>query len=61
VDDTSRADYEAEGIGPFVAPWSGKRTSYYQVPPAVLADPERLKTWVEKAVAVKARNPNKKR
>ncbi len=61
VDDTNRADYEAEGIGPFIAPWSGRPTSYYQVPATVLADPERLRAWVEKAVAVSARRPKKKR
>jgi DNA transformation protein len=61
VDDTNRASYEAEGIGPFVAPWTGKPTSYYGVPDAVLADPARLGEWVEQAVAVAARKPKKKK
>ncbi len=61
VDDTNRAAYEAEGIGPFVAPWTGKPTSYYAGPEAVLADPVRLGVWVEQAVAVAASKPKKKR
>src|SRR5205814_5650053 len=51
VDDSNRADYEAAGIGPFIAPWSGKPTSSYAVPAAVLADDARLGAWVDKAVA----------
>ncbi len=61
VDDTNRADYEAEGIGPFVAPWSGKPMAYYGVPDAVLTDPRRLGVWVEKAVEVARRKSKKKR
>jgi len=61
VDDTNRAAYEAEGITPFIAPWTGKPTSYYAVPEAVLTDPERLSQWVEQAVAIAASKPKKKR
>jgi DNA transformation protein len=61
VDDANRADYEAEGISPFVAPWSGKPTAYYEVPDAVLEDPKRLGAWIEKAVEVAARKPKKKK
>ena len=62
VDDTNRADYEARGIGPFYAPWnSGRPTGYCAVPTAVLEDAEQLGAWIDKAVAVAARKPKKKR
>jgi DNA transformation protein len=57
VDDVNRPDYEAAGIGPFIAPWSGKPTKYYAVPAAVLADDTQLGAWVDKAVAVATRQP----
>ena len=59
VNYSNRADYEAEGIEPFVAPWSGRPTSYYEVPASVLDDPQRLSAWVGKAVAVAASKPKK--
>ncbi len=61
VDDGNRADYEVESIQPFIAPWSGKPTAYYPVPDELLNDTARLSLWVEKAVAVAARKPIKKR
>ncbi len=61
VDDSNREDYEAEGIEPFVAPWTGKPTNYCAVPASVLNDGPRLSSWVEKAVAVAGRKPKMKR
>ena len=55
VDDSNRADYEAEGMGPF-----RPLMSYYEVPADVLEDPEVLRTWVGKAVEVAGRADKKK-
>jgi DNA transformation protein len=60
VDDTNRADYEALGIGPLVPHWNPtKPLPYYEVPRAVLEDPDRLQEWANKAVAVADRLPKK--
>jgi DNA transformation protein len=60
VDDTNRADYEALGIPPFVAHWNpGKPMPYYEVPRAVIEDPDQLQAWANKAVAVAASLPKK--
>jgi DNA transformation protein len=62
VDDSNRADYEALGIGPLVPHWNPtKPLPYYEVPPAVLEDADRLQEWANKAVAVAARLPKKAR
>jgi DNA transformation protein len=62
VDDTNRADYEALGIAPLVAHWNPtKLMPYYEVPRAVIEDPDRLQDWATKAVAVTARLPKKAR
>jgi DNA transformation protein len=53
VDDATRREYEALGLEPF-RPY-GKDTKpmqYYQVPEDVLEDPDALRPWVEKALAV---------
>lgn len=54
VDDRNRADFTAAGMGPFVYEAKGKPMSmgYFQVPPEVLEDAERLVPWAEKALAV---------
>lgn len=56
VDDTNRPDYEALGLGPF-RPYGpeGEVMQYYEVPADVLEDPDELRPWVEKAVAVARR------
>ena len=56
VDDSNRADFEARGMGPF-RPYGddGEVMQYYEVPADLLEDPEALRPWVEKAVAVAAR------
>ncbi len=61
VDDSNRPDYEAVGIAPFIAPWSGKATRYYAVPATVLADSAQLRLWRDKAVAVAAGTPKPRR
>jgi DNA transformation protein len=54
VDDASRGDYIARGMGPF-QPFPDKpdyAMGYYQVPADVLEDAELLATWARKAVRV---------
>ena len=58
VDDSNRAQYEAEGMSAF-KPFSDKAMtmSYYQIPARVLEDAEELTTWVQasRRVAVGAK------
>lgn len=50
VDESNRADYERAGMGP----WEHGK-GYYELPVEVLEDVDRLRAWVEKAVAVAER------
>ena len=56
VDDTTRPDFLAAGMGPFM-PFGegGEVMQYYELPADVLEEPDRLKPWVEKAVEVARR------
>ncbi len=56
VDESNRADFEARRMGPF-QPYgdSGETMGYYQVPAELLEDPEALRPWAEKAIAVAGR------
>jgi len=56
VDDTNRPDFEARGMGPFrpMGP-DGEVMQYYALPEDLLEDPETLKLWVERALAVARR------
>ncbi len=60
VDDSNRADYEAEGMGPF-QPFDDKKVvmQYYEVPVDILENPETLRDWVAKALAVAERKADK--
>lgn len=53
VDDSNRADYEAEGMGPF-QPFADKKAvmQYYEVPIDVLENRETLRDWAAKALRV---------
>lgn len=55
VDDTNRPEFEALGMGPF-RPYGddGETMQYYQVPADLLEDPDALRPWAEKAIAVAA-------
>jgi len=52
TDEQSRSDYIAEGMGPFVP--SAKQTlkNYYEVPPDIIEDREKLAAWARRAAAV---------
>ena len=53
VNESTRPDFEARGMGPF-RPFgdAGGTMQYYQVPEDLLEDPDALRPWVEKAVEV---------
>ncbi len=56
VDDASRAEFESRGMPPF-RPFEDGRASmnYYQVPEEVFEDPDVLREWAERAIAVARR------
>ncbi len=60
VDDSNRPEFERLGMRPF-QPYGegGEVMQYYQVPAEFLEDPEALRPWAEKAIAVAARKKMK--
>jgi DNA transformation protein len=52
VDDGTRGDYLARGMGPFRPNERQTLRSYYEVPPEVAADREELITWAKEAIRV---------
>ena len=50
VDDHSKGDYLARGMGPFRPNERQTLRSYYEVPPEVLADTEELLSWAREAI-----------
>jgi len=61
VDDSNRPDFEAAGMGPFL-PYGDERDKmqYYQVPADLLDDPDALRPWAEKSIAVAAKKKTKR-
>ena len=61
VDDSNRPDFEAIGMRPFL-PYGDEREvmQYYQVPADLLDDPEALRPWADKSIAVAARKKSKR-
>ncbi len=53
VDDASRPDFEARGMSPF-RPYGegGAAMQYYQLPEEVFEDPDALRSWAERAIAI---------
>jgi DNA transformation protein len=60
VSELNQADYEAAGMQPFFPYDSPTPMDYWELPPGILEQPEELKVWVEKAVAVAERKRNSK-
>ncbi len=62
VDDSNRPEFERLGMRPF-QPYgeSGEVMQYYQVPAELLEDPEALRSWAEKSIAVAAHKKKRKR
>jgi DNA transformation protein and related proteins len=56
VDDSTRPDFEARGMGPF-RPFGedGEIMQYYQVPEELIEDLQELRTWTERALLVARR------
>jgi DNA transformation protein len=56
VDDSTRGDFQVQGLAPF-RPYGpeGEEMQYYSVPAELLEDADALKEWVEKAVEVARR------
>jgi DNA transformation protein and related proteins len=53
VDDASRADYTAHGMGPF-RPYADRpevSMSYYEIPAEILEDTAQLVVWAQRSVA----------
>jgi DNA transformation protein len=61
TDETSRAQYRALGMGPFRPNARQTLASYYEVPPEVLEDGERLRDWMRTALAARTRRPSRRR
>ena len=62
VDDTNRPDFEARGMDPFrPAGPDGEVMQYYAVPEDLLEDPEALRLWVDRALAVARRKKARRR
>jgi DNA transformation protein len=61
VDASTRPDFEARGMGPF-RPFgdTGGTMQYYQLPEDVLEDPEALRPWAEKALAIASLNKGRR-
>ena len=61
VDDTNRPDFEARGMAPFrPAGPDGEVMQYYAVPEELLEDPEALRPWVDRALAVARRKKGRR-
>ena len=61
VDDSNRRDFESRGLEPF-RPYGehGEVMGYYRVAEDLLEDPEELRAWADKAVAVARRSRRRK-
>jgi DNA transformation protein len=56
TDAATREEFESRGMGPFRPSGAGGETMmYYQLPEDVLENPESLRTWADKAIAVARR------
>src|SRR5882762_11434554 len=62
VDDSNRPDFEQRGMKAFQPYGEGSETmQYYQVPADLLDDPEALRPWAEKSIAVAAKKKEKRK
>ena len=58
VNERSRPDFEAVGMGPFRPNERQTLKSYYEVPPDVLSDPEALLSWAGEAIRAGQSSPS---
>jgi DNA transformation protein len=62
VDDSTRPDFVARGMGPFrLFGDDGGTMQYYQLPEDLLEDPDALRPWAEKAVAIARAKPKRRK
>lgn len=64
ADDGSKADFEAEGMGPFAYDAGGGKNiimSYWQCPERLYDDADEMRLWASRAVAVAAKAAAKKK
>lgn len=59
--DLNRADYEAAGMGAFHPYDTPATMPYWELPPGILENPEELKVWVDKSIAVAVAKKKPKR
>jgi DNA transformation protein and related proteins len=62
VDESNRPDFQALQMSPFM-PYGdeGEVMQYYQVPADLLDDPDALRPWAEKSIAVAAKKSKRSR
>ena len=58
VDERSKGDYLARGMGPFRPNERQTIKSYYEVPPEVLNDPEAQTSWAGEAIRAAQSSPS---
>jgi len=61
VSDLNRTDFEAIGMEPFHPYDMPQPMGYYELPTTILDNPEELKVWVDKALAVAEAAKRKKK
>ena len=61
VDDSNRADYEKAGMRPFAPMGDDRPMQYYEVPPDVLENRERLREWAERSAAISRKKARKRK
>jgi DNA transformation protein and related proteins len=60
VDDSTRGDYEQEGMEPFRPFGEEHAMGYYEVPADVLENATRLSSWMQKAIDVAGKAKRRK-
>ncbi len=61
VDDSNRADFEAQGMGAFHPFGDDRAMGYFELPSEALEDTDELAVWMGKALKVAASKPRKKK
>ena len=59
TDESTRAKFEAKGMGPFNHSKKGKGMPYHEVPAEVVEDVDKMSQWAEDAYATALRNKKK--
>jgi DNA transformation protein and related proteins len=54
VGDLNRSDYEQRGMEAFYPYEGAKPMAYWELPPGLIDDPDELRIWIDKSLAVAA-------